>query len=203
MTAFGQDCCAPAPPHDACNGGPGGYPAPCQAASDPLVAVMAAVAAGDRCAFRQLYDATSARLFGLAMLLLRRRDAAEDVVQEAYLRIWARAGRYDPERGPPLPWMAQFLRHAALDRRRRDGVPHEDIDEHSDRLPAILAAIGDSVDVTRCLAVLPAAQRQVLLLAYLHGYTNDEIAARLCTPVGTVKSWVRRGSARVRVALSA
>jgi RNA polymerase sigma-70 factor (ECF subfamily) len=163
--------------------------------------LLAAIAAGDRCAFKALYDATSGKMFGIALLLLRSREAAEDALQEAYLRVWRKARLYDPERGPVLPWLAQILRNAAIDRHHRQPVAHESIDEHADTLAAAAVAIAERTDLARCLDTLSDVQRSAVLLTFLHGYTHDELAKARRVPPGTVKSWVRRGAERLKTCL--
>ncbi|NVO16521.1 MAG: sigma-70 family RNA polymerase sigma factor [Rhodoplanes sp.] len=164
-------------------------------------ALLVATAAGDQIAFKALYDATSPKLFGIALLLLKRRDAAEDALQEAYLRIWSKARLYDPERGPPMPWLVQILRNVAIDRYHRDRVTHEDITEHADALAATAATLNERTDLMRCIGTLSKSQLKVVLLGFLHGFTHDEIAASMRVPAGTVKSWARRGAARLKTCL--
>ena len=100
-------------------------------ATSELARLLTAAGGGDRQAFRGVYDATAAHLFGLALRILRRRDAAEETLQEAFVSIWQHAGDYQPERGAPLAWMATIVRHRALDRLRRERatVPLDDVPE--------------------------------------------------------------------------
>ncbi len=180
--------------------GPGqvGTPHP---AVDQTAQWLLAAGAGDQAAFRQLYDATSPRLLGIALLLLRRRDAAEDVLQDAFVSIWRQADRYDPERGAPGPWMSQIVRNTAIDRLRKERMVHDDIADHHDDLVAEPALLEERFDVVRGLAAILPKQRQALLLAYQHGYSAQQIAVRLQTPLGTVKSRIRRGLDGLRSAL--
>lgn len=163
----------------------------------PIQTLLAQTAAGDPRAFRTLYDATSPRLFGAALALLRRRDLAEDAVQDAYLRIWTRAATYDPARGAPLPWMLRTLRNAAIDRLRSPAPATTDIMDLDTELLAPPAPIDDRLDIVRAMALLAEGPRQAILLTYLHGYTTEEAATRLHAPVGTVRSWMRRGAERL------
>ena len=171
------------------------------ALSDPLVAWLLASARGDGLAFRQLYASTRSRLFGIAMLLLRRRDAAEDVLQEAYIRIWSGAGQYSREKGEPLPWLAKIVRNAAVDRLRRERVIAVEIETEEDLPQAKPAMTGEHIDLERSLARLDPARRRATLMSALYGYTNEEIAARLGVPLGTAKTWIRRGKQRLRAQL--
>jgi RNA polymerase sigma-70 factor (ECF subfamily) len=163
-----------------------------------LAALLAAVGAGDRRALKALYDATSVRLFGVALTILRRHEAAEDVLQEAYVRVWLQARRYDPERGAPLPWLSRIVRNLAIDQLRRERSKTEDIDDHADSLSEPAQPVAERLDLSRGLARLGADQRHALTLAFVHGYTHEELVARLGLPLGTAKSRLRRGLAEMR-----
>lgn len=168
-----------------------------------LVACMGRIAGGDRAAFKALYDATSSRLFAIALLLMRRRDAAEDVLQEVYLRVWSRAGLYDPVKGPPMPWLARITRNAAISRIVQNRVPHEDIDDHAEELVAQVASAAENMDLARCLKHLSADHKRAVISTFLYGYTHEELAAALGVPLGTAKSWTRRGAERLKLCLEA
>jgi RNA polymerase sigma-70 factor, ECF subfamily len=172
------------------------------AAGNPLGVWLLASAGGDRAAYRQLYHATQSKLFGVAMLLVRRRDVAEDVLQEAYMRIWAGAWQYSRERGEALPWMAQIVRNAAVDRLRRERPIHDDIDEHGGRITATSPKPDERLDIVRSLAWLEPARRRATLLSALYGYTNEEVAERIGVPLSTAKTWIRRSKQRLRVRLA-
>lgn len=113
---------------------------------EEVALLLMRVADGDRVAFRHLYDLTSGRFHGLAERLLSRRDVAEDVLQEVYVRVWLHARSYDPARGAPMPWLWQVLRNAVIDRLRRDRMPLTDIDELSDILAAPAAPLETRLD---------------------------------------------------------
>ena len=181
-----------------------------------LESLLNAVAAGDRAAFRALFDATSAKLFAIAVRIVREEAVAEDVVQDAYLRVWERAGDYRPQCGAPLGWMAAIVRNRAIDvlRKRRevraadaacgDGTAMGDatawgaepdpfaLDERSAALEALLA----------CLGALRCEESRAVLLAYYYGYTYEEIARTTSEPVSTLKSRVRRALIKLRDCLS-
>nr|WP_272886664.1 sigma-70 family RNA polymerase sigma factor [Phenylobacterium aquaticum] len=159
---------------------------------------MLRVAGQDRAAFKQLYDATSRRLFGLALRMLKRRDVAEDVLQDAFVRIWQHAGRYDPDRGAPMPWLWRILRNAAIDRLRRDQADHADIDDFAERLSAPEAPLDARIDLSGGLGKLGAKKSHALSLAFVEGYTHEEIAEELAAPLGTVKSQLRRSLEQLR-----
>jgi len=173
-----------------------------------LAALLAATGRGDQVAFERLYALTSSQLFGVVLRSLRQRDQAIDVLQESYLRIWTHAARYQPERGAPLAWMTTIARNRALDWRRAlpshvslDDDPHDVSDGAGGAVVSDPPAGVERVRLQRCLETLPEAQRDCIVLAYVGGYSHDELARRLDRPVGTVKSWIRRGLARLKACL--
>jgi RNA polymerase sigma-70 factor (ECF subfamily) len=163
-----------------------------------LAILLLRVAQGDRAAFKTFYDTTNSRLMGLAVRILSRRDAAEDVVQEAYVRVWLHAGKYDPERGAPMSWLWKILRNAAIDRLRRDRVLHEDLDDYADRLPSPAPPTAARLDLTGGLTKLGPSKGRVLGLAFVEGQTHEEIADDLNLPLGTLKSQIRRSLEQLR-----
>ena len=161
------------------------------------------VARGDREAFAALYDRHGAILFGILMRILRNRAEAEDVLQEAFLQIWQRAGSFDEARGRVVPWLALVARSRALDRLRARGVRERTASElaaEADVPTPTTASIGneDAPIVRRALGEIPEAQRSTLMLAYFEGLTQSEIAARQGKPLGTVKTHMRLGLIRLR-----
>jgi len=162
-----------------------------------LLRAMTATAGGDRAAFADLYRLASPTLMAVALRVLGRRDAAEDVLQEAFLAIWDKAGLYRAERGAPLTWMAMVVRHRAIDRVRQERRRGEDTfaspDEALDVPFVTEAADGTARDVLGCLGKLAPEPRRAIWLALRHGFTHEEVAARMGRPLGTVKSWIRRG----------
>ncbi|HXQ13321.1 MAG TPA: sigma-70 family RNA polymerase sigma factor [Caulobacteraceae bacterium] len=163
-----------------------------------LPALLAATGAGDRRAFQALYTATSRRLFGVALSLLGRRELAEDVLQEAYVRVWTHAWQFDPARGPALAWLSRIVRNLAIDQIRRERGAHDDIADHADSLCAPTAPLADRADLHRGLSRLRADQRNILRLAFVQGYTHEELVERLGVPLGTAKSRVRRSLEQLR-----
>jgi RNA polymerase sigma-70 factor (ECF subfamily) len=170
-----------------------------------IAALLAASARRDQSAFKQLYDATSGKLFAVALAILRRREAAEDVLQEAYIRIWNHAGRYDPTRASPMAWMATIVRNLAIDVRRNRRQPSSHDEDELLNLPDLspnaLDLIELSDDCQRTLAALNALdpmKRRLVIAAYVNGESRDELARRLGAPVGTVKSWLRRALIELR-----
>lgn len=178
--------------------------------AEVLASLLRATAQRDTRAFRLLYDTTSSHLYGVLLRMLRQRDRAEDALQDCYLRIWNRAESYAPEKGHPLAWMMTIARYRALDLLRAQREHHSlDDDDSRHPEPIDLAPSPDDNAGTEeglhrlehCLAELPSEQRDALLLAYYEGFTHPELAQRLDSPLGTVKSWVRRGLQRLRECL--
>lgn len=170
--------------------------------AEDLAPLVYLTALGDQRAFEQLYQQTSSRLHGVALALLRRRDLAEEVVQEAYVKVWHGAGSYRGDCGTVSTWLSTIVRRTAIDRLRRnknDAVTQqepEDWDVVDEDTPDPLQQLLDDADNTRlsrCLEHLDERQRESLRLAFFQGLTHSELAERLETPLGTVKAWIRRG----------
>jgi RNA polymerase sigma factor (sigma-70 family) len=174
------------------------------------LAILARVAAGERAALRQLYDCTSAKLFGICVRICADEQGAEDVLQEVYIAVWNRAAGYDPERSSPITWLATIARNRAIDWRRSrhradDMLP---IDAASALADAAISA-PDRVDDARaavrlraCLDNLDARAEKAIREAYYDGFSYAELAARDAVPLGTMKSWIRRGLDRLRKCLT-
>ena len=177
------------------------------AAAASLAELLAAGAEGDQRAFEQLYQSTSAKLLSVCFHLLRRRDLAEEVLQDAYLRIWRGAPSYHPGRGTPMTWMISVTRNAAIDRLRqaRRQVQEVESDQEDTPYPEPMADLMDEVlrndaarALTGCLEALEEGQRQAIVLSYCFGYSHEELAERLSVPLGTAKSWIRRGLLKLK-----
>ncbi|MEC9368205.1 MAG: sigma-70 family RNA polymerase sigma factor [Pseudomonadota bacterium] len=173
-----------------------------------LKSLLAAVARRDRQAFLALYAATSGKLFGIAIRILKRSEMAEDVVQDAYVRVWNGAGDYSPALGSPMSWMATIVRNRAIDllrKRTESSIDDESgLGELPDDAPDPFALTNQSQELSallNCMGKIDDGEKRCLMLAYYYGYTHEEIAARTKSPVGTVKSRIRRGLAKVRECL--
>jgi len=158
-----------------------------------LAELLSAMAGQDRRAAETLYRRIGARLYGGAWRILRDKGLAEDAVQEAFVKIWKNAHRFDPKKGLPSTWMAVIVRRVALDRRPKPVVA----------LPPDLPAVTLDPDyvhprLREALAELPEVHRNALVLMYVHGLSHSELAAAMGAPLGTVKSWVRRASAALK-----
>lgn len=185
---------------------PDDAPEPGATAGDDLAELLKRSARGDEAAFARLYDATSAKVYGLALRVLRSPAQAEEVAQEAYLEIWRLAGRYEADRGSALAWMLTITHRRAVDRVRaaeastRRDVSYEQHNrpvEHDVTAEAAHAAL-EARRVRVALEALTEVQREAVTLAYLGGYTHTEVASMLDLPVGTAKTRIRDGLIRLR-----
>jgi RNA polymerase sigma-70 factor (ECF subfamily) len=186
--------------------------------SRELAALLSRVALGERAAFGTLYESTSAHLLGVVLRIQKDRALAEDVLQEVYVNVWRAAQGFDAERSQPLTWLTSIARHRAIDSlRRRQSEPATvstsvggDDDEHdmlqdfasSDAGPLdALMQAGHARALRGCLGTLSGEQQQSLALAFYQGLSHAEVAEHLRQPLGTVKSWVRRGLLALKTCL--
>ncbi len=185
-----------------------------QPAADPgldsdearLEALLRDCARQDGAALERLYRLASPRLFGVLMAILRDHALAEDALQEVFVRIWQGAGQFDGYRGRAFAWMNAIARYHAIDlvrSRKRQAVPVADAAGLLDATGAQTPAARPESESTRgllerCLDELASDQQRCLWLAYVDGYTQEEIASSVATPLGTVKSWIRRGLESLR-----
>ena len=166
--------------------------------------------AEDRDAFRTLYDLTAAKLFGICLRICGERQAAEDVLHDVYLLVWRRAGGFEPGRASPITWLATIARNRAIDWRRAQGSrptsPIADAPDIADSSPLAsdqLEAAGESARLHACLDALEEQQRGAIRTAFFDGVTYAELAERQGVPLGTMKSWVRRGLLALKRCLGA
>lgn len=167
-----------------------------------------ACARGDSTALRALYEREAAWLLGVALRIVRNRDSARDVLQDAFVQIWQRAATYQRALGSARGWIYTVVRHRALDEVRRAGreTPAGDalealVDATADR-HAIASAQAISASIEECLQTLDQRRRECIIYAFIEGYTHEEIATALVAPIGTVKSWIRRGLLALKECLS-
>lgn len=163
-------------------------------------AALAGCARGDRSALRGIYERDARQLMGVALRIVRRRELANEVLHDAFLQIWQRAATFDPALGSGRGWIFSVVRHRALNTVRSGSretlVAESPLDETADDAPdpmERLARVKEAEALRRCLEQLDASRRTSILLAYLDGLTHEQIAAKLATPLGTVKAWIRRG----------
>jgi len=178
-----------------------------------LAALMARVALGDQPAFAQLYQQTSAHLYGVAVRILKDGAAAEEVLQEAFVNVWHHAGSYEAAKSQPTTWLAAIVRNRCLDQLRRrelDTVTMttDDDDGKEFDLPSgdptpveMLLAGAEAQSVRECVDTLDAGPKQAIALAFYQGLSHAELADHMRQPLGTVKSWVRRGLERLKACL--
>lgn len=180
--------------------------------NEELVKLLARCALRDQQALAQLYQTTAAQLNAVAYRLLGSSDSSNDVLQEAFIQIWDNAGSYRPDQAAPFTWMGSIVRYRAIDRmrqeRRHQNRPPPD--EEAELLSSLPA--GESQDdlhhrfrlnhqLNDCLDAMNDKVRQSLEMAYLYGYSREELAEALDYNVNTIKSWLRRGGARLKVCL--
>ena len=180
------------------------------ASSSEISKLLARVAGGDRQAFAHLYDATAPKLYGIILRILRRRDEADEVVQDVDVKIWQRAGDFDPARASPITWMATIARNRALDEARRSRVATVSDDGILDRVPdparSALGAVEAAEERRRleiCLDRLEGDRGSLVRLAYLDGLSRQDLADRFGQPVGTIKTWLHRSLKQLRDCLGA
>jgi RNA polymerase sigma-70 factor (ECF subfamily) len=174
--------------------------------TDQLQSWLSATAAGDRQAFEHLYHSTSAKLFGVVLRILRERGEAEEVLQDVYLTVWRKASHYDARQARPTTWLAMIARHRAIDRLRADrpGRAAVSIDfaaelpDQDGSATALAERASDDRQLRDCLGELSREQRTAIRVAFFEGCTYEELARRCATPLGTIKSWIRRGLVRLR-----
>jgi len=175
-----------------------------------LIALIDRVALADEKALRELYELTSSKLYGVAVRVVTNREWAEDVLQEAFINIWRIAGDYKATLSPPMAWMALVVRSRGLDFLRRRAS------ERADRMQELDDVISDTVAgdspnpmdtaqasqqakaLHNCLSLLDNKQREVVSLAYMRDMSHNQLAEQLKLPLGTVKTWIRRGLEQLR-----
>jgi RNA polymerase sigma-70 factor (ECF subfamily) len=178
-------------------------------AGDDLTHLLRRVAAREAAAFAALYNQTSAKIYGVVARILTRSDVADDVLQEVYVRVWERAGEFDPVKGSAVAWMATIARNRALDEVRR--VRPASLEDQ----PESFEPAADEVDplakrerseglarLINCLQGLDEEKRAIVLLAYYRGSSREALAKRFGRPVATIKTWLHRSLAQLRDCLS-
>lgn len=175
-----------------------------------LTELLARTALADQRAFAELYRLSAPHLYAVALRILREAAAAEEVLQESYVNIWHHAGSYVAVKSQPLTWLTSIVRNRCLDRLRRREIETTTMDDEEDGVAIaaegptpleMLLAGADARAVRTCVEALDAGQKQAIALAFYQGLTHSELARHLKQPLGTVKSWVRRGLERLRTCL--
>lgn len=171
-----------------------------------LARTLARVGEGDQAALGEVYALTSAKLFGICLRILGDRQEAEDALQEVYVSVWRRATSFDSTRASPVTWLATLARNRAIDRlrsarRSREASPLEAALDVADPGPSALATLEAGEERGRlmgCIDELEEKTAQAIRTAFFAGLTYAELAERTGTPLGTMKSWVRRGLMKLK-----
>lgn len=175
-----------------------------------LMQLLARTAMKDQQAFAELYRVAAPHLFAVALRILREAAAAEEVLQESFVNVWHHAASYVAAKSQPLTWLTSIVRNRCLDRLRRREVETVTMDDEEEGLTLaaqgptpleLLLAGADALAVKDCVDALESAQKQAIALAFFQGLSHSELARHLRQPLGTVKSWVRRGLERLRSCL--
>lgn len=180
---------------------------------DILMALIDRVAQRDEVALKALYDLTSGKLYGLALRVLGKNEWAEDALQDTFLQVWRTAPDYRASLSPPMAWLGLIVRSRSLDLLRRRKADREHLrDEIDDHMADTLE--GDSPNpmdtslasqqawaLHQCLGRLENKQREVVSLAYLRDLSHGELSDQLKLPLGTVKTWIRRGLDQLRICM--
>lgn len=179
--------------------------------TEQLLVYLALCKLGDRSAFTQLYQLTAAKLNGIAYRITRNIDSANEVLQEAFIQIWQNREQYQAHKSEPFTWLASIVRYRAYDRLRYDKRRNQNdmVEFNETNIDDFYNAFGefDPVNASKealntCLAKLEQKQSKAILMAYLYGYSRDDIAHYFSTPINTIKSWIRRGLGRLQLCLS-
>ena len=177
--------------------------------ANDISVLLGLCATGDQAAFGELYDATNAKLYGIILRILRRRDVSDEVLQEVYVKIWERAADFDQNRASPITWMSTIARNRALDEvRRRVPVSIEDTPEAlavATSEPHPLVGIEHTQTMARlkiCMEGLEPHRQEIVKSAYLDGASREELSQRFGHPVATIKTWLHRSLAQLRACLS-
>ncbi len=177
-----------------------------------LVELLARTALSDQRAFAELYRATSAHLYAVALRILREAPAAEEALQESFVNVWHHARSYVAAKSQPMTWLTSIVRNRCLDQLRRREVETVTLDDEEEGLAVaaedptpveMLLAAADARAVGACIDTLEAGQKQAIALAFFQGLSHGELSRHLRQPLGTVKSWIRRGLERLRACLDA
>lgn len=178
-------------------------------ARERLRQAMLRVARGDSRALEQVYRATNVKLFGICLRILGDRKEAEDALQDVYLNLWRKADAYDPDRASPISWLAIFARNRAIDRLRAGkvraaSVPESEAAAVADHIPLADDQLIDAERTARihhCLETLEDRQQKPIRTAFFEGRSYADLAEAEGVPLGTMKSWIRRGLARLKACL--
>lgn len=171
--------------------------------NDDLLPLLCSTAQGDKHAFANLYQQTSGKLFAITLNMLTNRAHAEEVLQEAFIKIWHNASEYNSSKGTVISWMISIVRYRSLDAlryhkvRKEQSLADDDINEHD-----IEVSYAENTKLVSCIEQLEPQQKQAIHLAYYKGLSHSELVDHIDTPLGTVKSWIRRGLVQLQRCLT-
>ncbi|ASM56044.1 MULTISPECIES: sigma-70 family RNA polymerase sigma factor [Pseudoalteromonas] len=171
--------------------------------NDDLLPLLCSTAQGDKHAFANLYQQTSGKLFAITLNMLTNRAHAEEVLQEAFIKIWHNASEYNSSKGTVISWMISIVRYRSLDAlrynkvRKEQSLGDDDINEHD-----IEVSYAENTKLVSCIEQLEPQQKQAIHLAYYKGLSHSELVEHIDTPLGTVKSWIRRGLVQLQRCLT-
>lgn len=172
---------------------------------ETLFPLLCKTANGSKPAFAELYQITSAQLYAVALKMLKKPELADEATQDAFVKIWHNAGQYQRAKGTVLTWMVSIVRYRALDLMRYHKVRHE-VDLDPETIPEAQDApqplSSEHRKLEECMDELQQPQRQAIHLAYLNGLSHQEVVEHLAKPLGTIKSWIRRGLQSLKRCLS-
>ncbi len=178
-------------------------------ADEEVTALIGRCAAGDRMALKRLFEAEAPRMIGVAERILRRRALAEEAMQDAFVQVWRRASSFDATLGSGRTWLYTILRNRSLNILRSEGRTELSADDAAFDRPSdeddpeqVVMKLGEATRLRQCLEKLEPARRQAIVLAYANGLSHGELAGKLGLPLGTIKSWIRRGMQSLKECLS-
>jgi len=177
--------------------------------ANSLEALLAKIALGDRTAFAALYRGTASRLFGICLRVLTQRSEAEDALQDVYTTVWRKAAQFDPAKASANAWLAMIARNKAIDRLRAMPAQQSraslelarDVEDPGASPPQQVQTATDRAQLEHCLERLEPRRRSLIRAAFFDGLTYEELATAIGAPLGSIKSWIRRGLTQLRECL--
>jgi RNA polymerase sigma-70 factor, ECF subfamily len=177
--------------------------------ANSLEILLAQVAMGDRAAFNTLYRSTAGRLFGICLRVLSQRSEAEDALQDVYTAVWRKAAQFDATKASATAWLAMIARNKAIDRLRSMPAHQarsslelaENVEDTAASLPQQVQTATDRARLEHCLERLEPRRRSLIRAAFFDGLTYEELSAKIEAPLGSIKSWIRRGLLQLRECL--
>jgi len=172
---------------------------------EQLLPLLRKTAKQDSYAFEELYQITSGQMYAVALKMLQHKESAEEAMQEAFVSIWYKADQYQEGSGTVLTWMLSIVRYRALDMLRHKKVRKEEQLDETTPEPALVLStqsLAMSPKLQGCMQQLDNNQRQAIHLAYFNGMSHSEVVSYLESPLGTIKSWIKRGLASLQRCLT-